>query len=174
MHNDIPERPQTPAEHHSARSNDLDILTSIPNMYRLLDLVLEQGSGGLGMQRQNYMLVTVTNPYISVDKIIIDQESLGRLMNRLCPGVYVSVTKIDFKALDSVNDRLIPLHRPYLTQSLPQRKLKLIGAYGSKSALAKFFKDIAIVDDNMYAHLGVFTLEDAGPNPHSSTALPFS
>lgn len=41
---------------------------------------------------------------LTVDKIIIAQESLGMLMNRLCPGVYVSVAKIDFKALDSVSN----------------------------------------------------------------------
>lgn len=44
-----------------------------------------------------------------VDKIIIAQESLSKLMNKLCPGVYMSMTKIDFKALDSVSDCSCPL-----------------------------------------------------------------
>lgn len=46
---DVPERPRTPADQSNSRSDELDLLNSIPNMYRLLDLVLEQGSGGLGM-----------------------------------------------------------------------------------------------------------------------------
>lgn len=42
-------RSQTPAEDRDVQfMDDLDLLPRIPEMYRLLDLVLEQGSGGLG------------------------------------------------------------------------------------------------------------------------------
>lgn len=53
VQDDVPERPRTPPEQRKARIDDLDLLKSIPDMYRLLDLVLEQGSGGLGMCKQN-------------------------------------------------------------------------------------------------------------------------
>lgn len=39
---------------------------------------------------------------LAVEKIIIDQKSLGLLLNRMLPGSYQSVSKIDFKALDQV------------------------------------------------------------------------
>ncbi|KAI0292593.1 hypothetical protein B0F90DRAFT_1645427, partial [Multifurca ochricompacta] len=51
-------------------------------MYRLLDLITEQGSGGL------------------VDKIVIAQESLQGFINALSPGAYSSITKVNFKLLD--------------------------------------------------------------------------
>ena len=57
-----------------------------------------------------------------MDKIIIAQESLGRLMNVLCPGVYVSMTKIDFKALDSVGSYPDSSRRIYLSSELATEK----------------------------------------------------
>ncbi|OBZ77077.1 hypothetical protein A0H81_03825 [Grifola frondosa] len=54
----------------------LDIASSIQGMYRILDLISEQGSGGL------------------VEKIIIDQDSLGRFIRDLRPSAYTSVTKV--------------------------------------------------------------------------------
>ncbi|KAF8548833.1 hypothetical protein OG21DRAFT_1489038 [Imleria badia] len=51
-------------------------------MYRILDLISEQGTGGL------------------VDKIIISQDSLKAFINSVCRGAYVSTTKVNFKALD--------------------------------------------------------------------------
>ncbi|KAH7918945.1 hypothetical protein BV22DRAFT_1041330 [Leucogyrophana mollusca] len=61
---------------------DLDLSHSIKGMYRILDLISEQGSGGL------------------VDKIIIAQDSLQAFINTVSPGAYVSLTKVDFKVLD--------------------------------------------------------------------------
>ncbi|KAF8548210.1 hypothetical protein OG21DRAFT_789725 [Imleria badia] len=52
-------------------------------MYRILDLISEQGSGGL------------------VDKIIISQNSLKAFINSICPNAYVSMTKVNFKTLDN-------------------------------------------------------------------------
>ncbi|KAI6111765.1 hypothetical protein EDD17DRAFT_1480234, partial [Pisolithus thermaeus] len=60
----------------------LDLASSIKGLYRVLDLISEQGSGGL------------------VDKIVISQNTLETFLNIVCPGAYASVTKVNFKALD--------------------------------------------------------------------------
>ncbi|KAI6101023.1 hypothetical protein EDD16DRAFT_1526092 [Pisolithus croceorrhizus] len=59
-----------------------DLARSLPGFYRILDLVTEQGSGGL------------------VDKIIISQNSLKAFVNAISPGAYASMTKVNFKMLD--------------------------------------------------------------------------
>ncbi len=66
--------------------------------------------------------------FIPVDKIIIEQESLGRLINVLQPNAYTSITKVDFSALDRV-------------------QVRAIGLYGSKSAIVDFLRQKAIVED---------------------------
>ncbi|KAH8114632.1 hypothetical protein DFH11DRAFT_1508603 [Phellopilus nigrolimitatus] len=63
----------------------MDLVDYIEGMYRILDLISEQGSGGL------------------VDKIIIAQESTGRFINDLKPGAYKDLTKVDFKAMDEIH-----------------------------------------------------------------------
>ncbi|KAG9310080.1 hypothetical protein JVU11DRAFT_9688 [Chiua virens] len=63
--------------------DELDLAYSIKGMYRVLDLISEQGSGGL------------------VDKIIISQDSLEAFINTVSPGAYASMTKVNFKALDN-------------------------------------------------------------------------
>ncbi|KAL4063347.1 hypothetical protein J3A83DRAFT_4404551 [Scleroderma citrinum] len=70
------------AVHPHNLHDDLDLACSITGLYRVLDLITEQGSGGL------------------VDKIIISQDSLKSLINTVCPGAYASLTKVNFKALD--------------------------------------------------------------------------
>ncbi|KZT12556.1 uncharacterized protein LAESUDRAFT_753628 [Laetiporus sulphureus 93-53] len=89
--------------------SELDLITSIRGMYRILDLITEQGSSGL------------------VDKIIIDQQSLGRLINDLQPGAYASLMKVDFAALDNLI-------------------VKPIGLYGSKEEIVRFLKDRNVVN----------------------------
>ncbi|KAJ6620561.1 hypothetical protein B0H10DRAFT_2188402 [Mycena sp. CBHHK59/15] len=71
---------------------DLDLLSSVKGMFRVLDLISESGSGGL------------------VDKIIIAQESLKEFINALCPGAYASLIKVDFKALDNLNIKPLGLY----------------------------------------------------------------
>ncbi|KAL4067444.1 hypothetical protein V8B97DRAFT_1873723 [Scleroderma yunnanense] len=73
---------QMDAVHPHNLHDDLDLACSITGLYRVLDLITEQGSGGL------------------VDKIIISQDSLKSLINTVCPGAYASLTKVNFKALD--------------------------------------------------------------------------
>jgi len=89
---------------------DIDLSNSIKGMYRILDLVSEQGSGGL------------------VDKIIIAQDSLREFINEICPGAYVSLTKVKFKILDNL-------------------AIKPMGVYGSKEEIAKFLVSIGAADD---------------------------
>ncbi|KAG8795909.1 hypothetical protein FRC12_008164 [Ceratobasidium sp. 428] len=61
-----------------------DLLSKLPNIFRLLDLYQEIGSGGL------------------VEKMIIDQHSLYRLLNAMSPGSYELPWKINFKHLDQI------------------------------------------------------------------------
>ncbi|KAJ1300986.1 hypothetical protein OPQ81_003410 [Rhizoctonia solani] len=82
-----------------------DILVNFPTIFRLLDLYQEQGSGGL------------------VEKVLIDQDCLRRLLNALLPGSYDSVSKIDFKALDKCT-------------------IKPMGIYGSKLEIVRFLREI--------------------------------
>ncbi|KAF9218569.1 hypothetical protein BS17DRAFT_720337 [Gyrodon lividus] len=63
--------------------DELDLAYFIEGMYRILDLITEQGSGGL------------------VDKIIISQNSLEAFITTVCPGAYATMTKVNFKALDN-------------------------------------------------------------------------
>ncbi|KAG8915780.1 hypothetical protein FRC00_014367 [Tulasnella sp. 408] len=62
-----------------------------------------------------------------VDKIIIDQESMGRAMNAIRKGTYKSISRIDFPALDAVS-------------------VRPIGIYGSKSAIVDFLVNLQVVD----------------------------
>ncbi|KAI0774120.1 hypothetical protein C8Q74DRAFT_810377 [Fomes fomentarius] len=105
-----------------------DLAVSIPGLYRVLDLIHEQGSGGL------------------VDKIIIEQDSLGRLMNALRPHAYTSITKVDFSTLDEV-------------------EIRPIGIYGSKSAIVEFLRKKNLVDPQIAEAM-------LQPTEHSSTHEP--
>ncbi|KAI9573409.1 hypothetical protein HD554DRAFT_2055827 [Boletus coccyginus] len=69
-----------------------DLCSSIPGMYRILDLISERGSSGL------------------VDKIIIAQDSLKRFLNEISPGAYMSLTKVDFKVLDKFQVKPIGIY----------------------------------------------------------------
>ncbi|KAF9220065.1 hypothetical protein BS17DRAFT_739840 [Gyrodon lividus] len=66
----------------SSSQDKLDLSLSIDGMYRILDLINEQGTGGL------------------VEKVIIAQNSLPDFVNAIRPGAYVSMTKVNFKSLD--------------------------------------------------------------------------
>ena len=66
-----------------------------------------------------------------VDKIIIAQDSLKCFLNEISPGAYMSLTKVDFKALDKF-------------------QVKPIGIYGSKDEIVRFLVSVAVIDDTMY------------------------
>ncbi|CUA74082.1 E3 ubiquitin-protein ligase TRIP12 [Rhizoctonia solani] len=90
-----------------------DILNGIPNIFRLLDLVDEHGS---------------------VEKVVIDQHSLHRLLNIVRPGSYDSVSRINFKELDKLS-------------------IKPTGLYGNQSEIIKFLQQAQFLDDNAVALL---------------------
>ncbi|KAH7105371.1 hypothetical protein BKA62DRAFT_689459 [Auriculariales sp. MPI-PUGE-AT-0066] len=60
-----------------------DILSRIKCMYRFLDVVSEQGTGGI------------------VDKIVIDEAGLKAFVNSVHRGAYKSISSVDFTALDA-------------------------------------------------------------------------
>ncbi|KAG9124904.1 hypothetical protein FRC07_009778 [Ceratobasidium sp. 392] len=89
---------------------DRDPLKLVPNLFRLLDLVDEQGSGGI------------------VEKMVIDQTSLHRLLNTVQPGSYDSVSKINFKSLD-------------------QLSIKATGLYGTRAEIVKYLRRVRCLND---------------------------
>ncbi|CAE6534558.1 unnamed protein product, partial [Rhizoctonia solani] len=102
----------TNATHTSAAptsSRNLDILDQIPNLFRLLDLVEDRSSGGI------------------VEKIVIDQKSLSKVINILQPGSYKSVSNIDFKALDNLT-------------------IKPIGVYGNQIEILHYLQEVGCLD----------------------------
>ncbi|OJA14302.1 hypothetical protein AZE42_01565 [Rhizopogon vesiculosus] len=98
--------------HNDAR----DLVQSINGMYRVLDLISEQGSGGL------------------VDKIIIAQDSLRAFINTICTGAYVSMTKVNFSALDHF-------------------LVKPIGVYGSKEEIVRLLLSLGVIEDHVAVQL---------------------
>ncbi|KAF8552259.1 hypothetical protein OG21DRAFT_1416462 [Imleria badia] len=114
--------------------DDLDLAYSIKGMYRILDLVSEQGSGGL------------------VDKIIISQNSLEAFINSVCPGAYVSMTKVHFKELDN-----------YV--------IKPVGVYGSKEEIVRFLLRLAVIDETIAAQLLVNSETHVGTQPALRSGL---
>ncbi|KIJ06969.1 hypothetical protein PAXINDRAFT_103161 [Paxillus involutus ATCC 200175] len=100
----------------SSSQGSLDLAFSVGGMYMILDLINEQGTGGL------------------VEKVIIYQDSLRDFVNAVCPGAYVSLTKVNFKSLD-------------------QYIVKPIGIYGSKEEIIKFLYSIDRIDDNLAQEL---------------------
>ncbi|KIK47713.1 hypothetical protein CY34DRAFT_8765 [Suillus luteus UH-Slu-Lm8-n1] len=103
-------------EDYPPNNNAVDLVQSIKGMYRVLDLISEQGSGGL------------------VDKTIIAQDSLRAFTNTICPGAYVSMTKVNFSALDGLF-------------------VKPVGIYGSKEEIVRLLLSLGVVDDHVAAQL---------------------
>lgn len=66
-----------------------------------------------------------------VDKIIISQESFGDFVNAICPSAYLSMTHVNFNALD-------------------QLSIKPLGLYGSKEEIVRYIKDLDIINDATY------------------------
>jgi len=65
-----------------------------------------------------------------VDKIIIAQDSLRAFVNSVCPGAYVSMTKVNFNTLD----RFI---------------VKPVGVYGSKEEIVRLLLSLGVIKDHM-------------------------
>ena len=102
---------------------------SVKGMYRILDLISETGSSGLG---------TVQIPALAfhppddstVENIIIDQESLKRFINEVSPGAYASFSKIDFHALGNAS-------------------VKPVGVYGSKEKIIDLLLEIEAIEPSL-------------------------
>ena len=125
---------QTPADKERSRAKAKkqslheDPSCPVKGMYRLLDLITEQGSSGLGNSFLLAIGFLALMEFI-VDKIVIAQESLQAFINALSPGAYSSITKVNFRKLDNC-------------------LLKPIGVYGSKEEIVRFLREIRAVDDN--------------------------
>ncbi|RIA83800.1 hypothetical protein C1645_833247 [Glomus cerebriforme] len=96
--------------------NKNDLCKSIPGLYRLLDLCKDEGSNGL------------------VDKIIISQQDIKRLCNKIMPNSFKSISKINYEKLNS-------------------RSIRLIGCYGRNELIAKFLFTKNIIDQKSYESL---------------------
>lgn len=127
--------PQSTRDGDGSQSTARDLVYRVTGLYRILDLISEQGSGGLGKSHLAHISYKSSGPHgISVvDKVVIAQEHLGRLMNNISPGVYSSMTKVDFTAFDKVS-------------------VKPLGIYGSKSEIIRFLISINVVDAETYVH----------------------
>ena len=95
------ENPSVDVDHSATRplppdSDPLDLMHRVVGMYRLLDLISETGSGGAGSWILGALPICPgTNGLPSVDKIVIDQPSIEALANKLSPGSYNSMTKVN-------------------------------------------------------------------------------
>jgi len=69
-----------------------------------------------------------------VEKVIIDQGSLKCFINKVSPGAYVSLTKIDFRALDSA-------------------KIQPVGIYGSKGRIVDLLLEVGAIEPHLFVIL---------------------
>jgi hypothetical protein len=110
-----------------------DLLGRLPNMFRLLDLIGEEGSGGIGKSSLFLKKRKIFNTFhnFPVDKVVIAQESFSRLINTISPGAYTSMTKISFSNLDKLC-------------------LRPTGVYGSRAEIVKLLRSLGTVDDELF------------------------
>ncbi|ORX89069.1 hypothetical protein K493DRAFT_306093 [Basidiobolus meristosporus CBS 931.73] len=87
-----------------------DAVSKISGMYRLLDLYKDVGSGGL------------------VDKVIMAQDCLENLCNRIVAGSYAELTHVNYRSLD-------------------RRTIQLLGVYGNRPTLRKFITNLGAVTE---------------------------
>jgi hypothetical protein len=88
-----------------------------------------------------------------VEKVIIDQGSLERFVNNISPGAYVSLTKIDFRALDNAS-------------------IKPVGVYGSKERIVDLLLEIGAVEPHLFVISAVSNVVlPRRSQPYSANAL---
>ena len=66
-----------------------------------------------------------------MEKVIINQGSLKCFVNKVSPGAYVSLTKIDFRALDNAN-------------------VKPVGVYGSKERIVNLLLEVGAIEPHLF------------------------
>ena len=88
-----------------------------------------------------------------MEKVIIDQGSLERFINKVSPGAYVSLTKVDFRALDNAS-------------------VKPIGIYGNKERIVDLLLEVGAIEPHLFviSPLQRITLAHHS-QPHSVDAL---
>ncbi|KAG8742808.1 hypothetical protein FRC11_014128, partial [Ceratobasidium sp. 423] len=130
-------------------SQTQDIIHKIPNLFRLLDLVEDRGSGGI------------------VEKIVIDQPSLHELINTLQPGSYDSVSKINFKSLDNLSIKPVGV---YGDQSEILQFLKRVGCLDdiSMNILAEGIKS---EESPSKLRSGLYLIMGQGAHSHGPSEL---
>ena len=74
-----------------------------------------------------------------MEKVIIDQGSLKHFINNISPGAYVSLTKIDFRALDSTN-------------------AQPIGVYGSKERIVDLLLKVGAIESHLFVVPGTLNM----------------
>jgi hypothetical protein len=137
-------KPPTPP----VKEKDLDICKTIPNMYRILDLVKERGSGGL------------------VDKIIIAQDSFQSLINAIEPDSCPSMTKCDFAALDKSTYNIVGV---YGDRGEIVRYLQTLGIIDSHQASSlNCTADASVNNHQPYLRSGIYGILDR-PNTAEQT-----
>ncbi|KAG8833322.1 hypothetical protein FRC17_010897 [Serendipita sp. 399] len=121
----------------------MDLLHSVKGLYRLLEVVHEKGSGGIG-SLDLLNMVDMSDAFTSlVDKFKIVQDSIARFANHVQPGSYRSQTQIDFHALDTQN-------------------IKPLGLYGSISSIVDFLYKLGRIDLEVQAFLTAPRDEQSG------------
>ena len=65
-----------------------------------------------------------------MEKVIIDQGSLKRFINTISPGAYISLTKIDFRVLDSLS-------------------IKPVGIYGSRERIVDLLLEVGTIEPHL-------------------------
>ena len=66
-----------------------------------------------------------------MEKVIINQESLKRFVNKVSPGAYVSLTRIDFQVLDNSS-------------------IKPVGVYGSKERIVDLLLEVGVIEPRTF------------------------
>ena len=88
-----------------------------------------------------------------MEKVIIDQESLKRFVNEVSPGAYVSLTRIDFRALDSAS-------------------IKPVGVYGSRGRIVDLFLEVGSIEPHLFVVPAASnTVSACCLQPHSANAI---
>ncbi|KAH7337761.1 hypothetical protein B0J17DRAFT_664159 [Rhizoctonia solani] len=100
------------------------MLESCPNLFQLLEVIEDHACG-------------------TTEKIVIGQESFGRLLNLLQPGCYKSISKIDLKSLDKLS-------------------IEPTGVYGDPIEIVTFLQNADYLDVNSAASL-IQAIKSDGP-----------
>ena len=66
-----------------------------------------------------------------MEKVIINQDSLNCFVNKISPGAYASLTRIDFRALDRAS-------------------VKPVGVYGSKEKIVDLLLEVGVIEPDLF------------------------